>query len=63
MVRQAPHAKEALEFLQYLLTDGQKFLIDAGFIPMSHPLVRPSEFSLLPQELKAIVKSLKGTNL
>lgn len=63
MVRNAPHAQAALAFLDFLLTDGQVFLRDAGFIPMSQPLVRPAEMPLLPQELHAIVKPLTEDKL
>ena len=58
LVNNSPHRKEALEFLQFLLTDGQEFMNKAGFIPMNPPQVRQDEMLSLPIELQQIVKEL-----
>jgi molybdate/tungstate transport system substrate-binding protein len=59
LVNNAPHRKEALEFLEFLLTDGQEFMNAAGFIPMNPPQVRKDELLFLPVELQHVVKELQ----
>ncbi|SDF21509.1 extracellular solute-binding protein [Sporomusa acidovorans] len=61
LVNNAPHAQEALQFMHFLLTDGQKYLNDAGFISMN-PRVRSHELPSIPAELKDIVKPLNMKN-
>ena len=63
MVQNAPHPRESLLFLKFLLTNGQAFFKDAGFMPMSHPLVRLSELSAVPVELKSIIETLGGDKI
>lgn len=58
LVNNAPHRKEALEFLEFLLTDGQEFMNTAGFIPINPPQVREDEMLFLPVELQHVVKGL-----
>jgi len=57
LVNNAPHTKEALQFIHFLLTDGQKYLNDAGFISMN-PLVRTRELPYIPAELTDLIKPL-----
>lgn len=59
LVNNSPHRAEALEFLEFLLTDGQEFMNKAGFIPMNPPQVREDEMIFLPIELQHLVKGLQ----
>jgi molybdate/tungstate transport system substrate-binding protein len=59
LVNNSPHRKEALEFLEFLLTNGQSFMNKAGFIPMNPPQVRKEEGNFIPSELRHVVKALK----
>lgn len=58
LVNNSPHGKEALEFLKFILTDGQVFMETAGFISVNSPEIRKDEIRFLPVELQHIVKKL-----
>lgn len=52
LVKNAPQRKEALQFLKFLLTDGQEFMAKAGLIPINPPEIRENELSAIPAEIK-----------
>jgi len=58
LVNHSPHPAAALEFLKFLLTDGQEIMHTAGFIPMTPPQIPKKEMGLLPVELQHIVEGM-----
>lgn len=59
LVNHSPHPAAAVEFLKFLLTDGQEFMQAAGFIPMNPPQMPNNEMGLLPIELQHVVQGLE----
>jgi molybdate/tungstate transport system substrate-binding protein len=55
LIEQAPQREEAIRFLVYALTHGQRFVKEAGFIPLPLKLSVDTDYEYLPTTLRQLL--------